>query len=39
MPDKKDILTISINKDLVKSIDDFRFDKLLELTAPWEKQV
>ena len=26
MPDKKDILTISINKDLIKRIDDFRFE-------------
>jgi metal-responsive CopG/Arc/MetJ family transcriptional regulator len=26
MPDKKDILTISINKDLVNRIDDFRFE-------------
>ena len=26
MPNKKEILTISINKKLISSIDDFRFD-------------
>ena len=26
MPDKKEILTISINKDLIKRLDDFRFE-------------